>query len=289
MKLASFWNGTAIDWGIIKNDNILDINLYSNRYNVPLPKSIQDYFAQQSLFSRTIKNILHNSVSSDWIPLSSITFAPIISKPSKIICVGLNYKTHTAEFEMELPREPVLFSKFPNALAAHLQEIPVSPYANKLDYEAELVMIIGSPCKNVSVEEADAYIGGYTIGNDISERDYQFRSSQWMIGKTWDLFAPVGPCCITADSLSVENLTICCRVNGELRQQASTKDMIFSCSEIISYISRVITLEPGDLIFTGTPGGVIHGYPEEKQIWLKSGDNVQIEIEHIGLLENTFR
>ncbi len=155
----------------------------------------------------------------------------------------------------------------------------------RLDYEAELVMVIGRRAHHVSADEAMDYVFGCTCGNDLSARDWQNRSSQWLAGKTPDGFAPVGPWIATTDSMhEIQDLEIACAVNGQLRQYASTGDMIFGCAEIVSYVSSIMTIEPGDLIFTGTPDGVILGLPEEQRQWLKPGDVLEVSIENIGTL-----
>ena len=210
----------------------------------------------------------------------------MVTKPEKIICVGLNYVDHAKESNMDIPTYPVLFSKFNNALAAHNQTISLPKDAQKFDYEAELVIVIGKEASKISKEEALSYVFGYTVGNDFSARDLQFRSGQWLLGKSCDDFAPIGPVLVTSDELDPQNLDIKCTVNGELRQSANTRDMIFDCATIISYVSQFMTLKPGDIIFSGTPDGVILGNPEEKQQWLKSGDEVCITIENIGDLVN---
>lgn len=148
--------------------------------------------------------------------------------------------------------------------------------------------MIGKEAKNIAPEEALAYVFGYTIGNDLSARDLQLRTSQWLIGKTLDHFAPIGPYLVTADEIDPQNLAITCTVNGEIRQSASTNAMIFDCATIVSYLSHLMTLKPGDIIFTGTPSGVILGYPEDKQIWLQAGDQVEVTIEKLGSLSNRF-
>ncbi|MFJ8064727.1 fumarylacetoacetate hydrolase family protein [Psychrobacillus sp. NPDC096426] len=157
----------------------------------------------------------------------------------------------------------------------------------RVDYEAELVLIIGKEAKNVSKEDALSYVFGYTVGNDLSARSLQFLSGQWLLGKSLDHFAPIGPYLVTSDEIDPYNLAIECKVNGEVRQSANTKDMIFDCSTIISYVSKHITLKPGDVIFTDTPQRVVIGYPEDEQVWLKSGDKVEVSIEKIGTLINT--
>ncbi len=223
--------------------------------------------------------------------LEDLTLAPVVSQPEKILCIGLNYQTHLDECKMEFPEYPVIFSKFNNALAAHGEEIVLPKSAEKFDYEAELVIVIGKTASYVPENEALDYVLGYTIGNDLSARDLQLRTHQWLLGKTCDQFAPVGPCIVTKDELNVDagHLDIACYVNGEQRQKANTEDMIFSCAKIVSYLSQHMTLKPGDLIFTGTPSGVILGHPKGTRNWMKSGDVVRVEIEGIGALENRLK
>lgn len=216
--------------------------------------------------------------------------APAVTGGEKILCIGLNYRQHAKECNLPMPKAPVLFNKFPNALAADGESIYLDPRYVEYDYEAELVAIIGREARNVSVEDALDYVFGYTCGNDLSTRDLQFvRSSQWLLSKTFDGFAPLGPCVVTADSIDPNNLNISSLVNGELRQNSNTSDMVFSIAQIIADLSSHFTLKPGDLIFTGTPQGVMHGYPKDQKRWLKPGDQVDVVIENIGTLHNTFR
>ena len=212
-------------------------------------------------------------------------FLPVVSRPGKIVCVGVNYGRHVKECGQSLPDAPVLFSKFATALSAHKDSVAIPRGVERLDYEAELVMVIGRRAHCVSADEAMDYVFGCTCGNDLSARDWQSRSSQWLSGKTPDGFAPVGPWITTIDAMhEIQDLEIACALNGQLRQYASTGDMIFSCAEIVSYVSSIMTLEPGDLIFTGTPDGVILGLPEEQRRWLKPGDVLEVSIENIGTL-----
>lgn len=214
-----------------------------------------------------------------------VRFLPVVSRPGKIVCVGVNYGRHVKECGQSLPDAPVLFSKFATALSAHKDSVAIPRGVERLDYEAELVMVIGRRAHCVSADEAMDYVFGCTCGNDLSARDWQSRSSQWLAGKTPDGFAPVGPWITTIDAMhEIQDLEIACALNGQLRQYASTGDMIFSCAEIVSYVSSVMTLEPGDLIFTGTPDGVILGLPEEQRRWLKPGDVLEVSIENIGTL-----
>ena len=216
-----------------------------------------------------------------------IVFLPPVPRPEKIICVGLNYSLHIQETQAEVPVSPVLFSKFSNALAAHGTEVAVTSVTSKLDYEAELVVLIGKTCKEVSLEQARSHCFGFTCGNDLSARDLQFQTSQWLLGKACDHFAPTGPWVVTAKDINPDQLDITCRVNGHLRQSGNTRDMLFSVDYLISYLSRYMTLRPGDLVFTGTPSGVGMAMPEEDRKWLRAGDVVEVSIQGIGSLINT--
>lgn len=217
-----------------------------------------------------------------------LTLGPCVTRPGKIICVGLNYRKHAEETNAPIPKYPILFNKFNNTLAGHLEDIPLpTKVTSQVDYEAELVIVIGKEAKYVTKERALEYVFGYCNVNDLSARDLQLRTSQWLTGKSCDKFSPLGPYLVTADEVGNPNdLDITCTVNGEVRQRSNTSDMIFSCEEIVSYISQHMTLDPGDIILTGTPEGVVLGYPEDKRIYLKAGDVVTIEIEKLGRLTN---
>ena len=211
-------------------------------------------------------------------------FSNIVNTPGKLICVGLNYRKHAEQAKMQTYNSPALFSKFSDALVASGAEVELPLWETSYDYEAELVIVIGRKAWGIPPEDADKVIFGYTCGNDLSCRDAQMRSGQWLIGKTMPGFGPCGPCIVTADSLCpAEGKRVRSYVNGELRQDGTTADMIFSCEEIVSYASKYIALEPGDLIFTGTPSGTAL---EGKKSWLKKGDTVEIEVEGIGKLIN---
>ena len=219
-----------------------------------------------------------------------VEYAPAVTGGEKILCVGLNYRAHIEETKDKEPQYPLLFSKFGNALAAHEDEILLDPAFRTYDYEAELVIVVGKTLRHATEAEAADAVFGYTCGNDLSNRETQMgRGGQWLIGKTMDGFAPVGPCIVTADALDPGDLAIRSRVNGELRQDSRTSRMIFSCARILSYASEHFTLKPGDLVFTGTPAGVMLGYAENEKKWLSPGDVVEVEIEGIGTLRNTMR
>ena len=186
-----------------------------------------------------------------------------------------------------MPKEPILFNKFNTALAGHRSVIHVSrEAAEQFDYEVELVIVMGRTARNVSEADALDHVFGYATGNDFSARDLQHRSSQWMLGKSLDGSAPIGPWLVSADQVPDPNrLAIECRVNGDKRQSSNTADMVFDCKSLIAYVSRYFTLKPGDLIFTGTPEGVIAGYPKDRQVWLKPGDRIACSVEGLGELE----
>ena len=205
----------------------------------------------------------------------------------KIVCVGLNYREHAKEFGDDCPDNPVIFCKASSSLNGDGMPIFLPALSNSVDYEGELVAVIGKTCKNVSKDHALDYVAGYTCGNDVSARDWQFGNTakQWFLGKSFDSFAPVGPCLVTRDEINNPNcLDISTRLNGEVVQSSNTKFFIFQMEEIISYVSSVMTLNPGDLIFTGTPSGV--GGACTPPRYLKKGDSVSVHIEGIGDLNN---
>jgi len=212
----------------------------------------------------------------------------MLCNPTKILCVGLNYRSHAEETGGEAPKEPVIFSKFNDALADDGQEIVLPPWHRCYDYEAELVAVMGSALYHAGSEAAAREaIGGYTCGNDLSARDCQFRSNEWLIGKSFPGFAPVGPRIVPAAQFDPQTPhRIACAVNGVTVQEDDVTNMIFSCAGIVAYISQFIPLSPGDLIFTGTPAGVILGQPKGHRVWLRPGDEVAVTIEGIGTLRN---
>ena len=282
MKLVQFIRGGESRLGIRTERGIVDVP--ESAGGAAVPKTAEEVIAGGRA---ALDILLALEADAEAIPEESVVYLPCVTRPEKILCVGLNYRSHTSETDMDVPKFPVLFSKYTNALAAHAQKISLPDTAEQYDYEAELVIVIGKEARKVAKEDALSYVFGYAPGDDLSARDLQMRTGQWLIGKTCDGFAPVGPCITTADEVDPQTLDIQCRVNGELRQSANTRDMIFDCATVISYASQYMTLKPGDLIFTGTPGGVILGMPKEKQCWLKAGDEVQVTIEKLGTLTNT--
>lgn len=207
-----------------------------------------------------------------------------IERPGKIICVGLNYRDHAEEQGVELPAEPLLFAKWPNALIGPGEPIVIPPMVTRADYEAELGVVIGARVKNVSRENALEAVQGYVCANDVSARDLQFADGQWSRGKSVDTFCPVGPLVSASEIADPHALRIRAVVSGDVLQDSTTSNLIFGIDEIISHISKTMTLEPGDLILTGTPAGV--GVFRDPQRLLRPGDEVTIEIEGVGSLTN---
>jgi len=269
---------------------ILDVPEAAKLLHMYAPATMDDLLQNQdgpSLNALVNAALASTSALSAFLEEGAIEFGPVVTRPEKIVCVGLNYRHHAQEIGIPIPKQPVLFSKFNNALHPHNKplKLPVE-VAGKFDYEVELVMVIGREARNVSEADALSYVAGYATGNDFSARELQLETGgQWMLGKTPDHFAPIGPYLVTAEQINPDNLKIECRVNGETRQSSNTSDFIFSSRIIISYISRYITLKPGDIIFTGTPEGVILGHPKEKQVWLKPGDKVACSVEKLGELK----
>lgn len=226
-----------------------------------------------------------------YVDESHITYGRLFTSPGKIICIGLNYRDHAKEAGEKVPAVPILFNKYNNALTSHNTTIRLpTAVATKFDYEVEMLVVIGRRAHNVAEAEARSYIAGYCTANDFSARDLQLEldGHQWMIGKTLDDFAPIGPYFVSADLVEDPNqLNIECRVNGETRQHSNTSSLVYNTDYLVSYISRHFPLEPGDVIFTGTPPGVILGMPKDQQVWLKAGDQIACSVGNLGELRFT--
>ncbi len=221
------------------------------------------------------------------IPARGVQYLPPIPDPNKIICIGLNYRDHALEQGANVPKEPVVFSKFATTLIGHEHAIELPTASGEVDFEAELVVVIGKRGRRVKEADAMDFVAGYMVGHDVSARDWQKKKEgkQWLLGKSFDTFAPTGPCFVTADDIKdPHQLDITCRVNDKLMQSSNTSQLIFSVPFIIAYITQVFTIEPGDLLFTGTPAGV--GFARQPPVFLKAGDVIEIEIQDIGVLRN---
>ena len=280
-------NGRGL--GVKQGDRILDVSRAGKLLGVKVPETTDDVIAGRNLTGLYKALSSAASLKDVFVAEKSAQFEPCITHPEKIIMLGFNYRRHAAETGTPIPKAPVLFNKYNNALSGHGGAIKLpTKVATKFDYEVELQVIIGKTAHEVSEADALDHVFGYATGNDFSARDLQFRdgkASQFMIGKTPDGFMPVGPWLVGADLVgNPQTLALECRVNGERRQSSNTSDMIFSCAQIISYASQVFTLNPGDLISTGTPEGVIIGKPESQQVWLKAGDKIACSVEKLGEL-----
>ncbi len=215
------------------------------------------------------------------VPVAEADFAPVVPWPSKVICVGLNYRAHIAETGRELPEYPTLFAKFADSLLGARDDLVLPSVSERADWEAELGVIIGRSVYRTTPEEAAAAIAGYTVVNDVSMRDWQYRTSQFLQGKMFEHSTPAGPYLVTPDEAgNATDLEICCEVDGVVMQQGRTSDLLFGPAEIVAYASQVITLRPGDLIATGTPGGV--GYTRQPPVYLRPGNVLRTWIEGIG-------
>jgi len=291
VKLITLETAAGYRLGVVVAGGIVDVSAAAAVLGEDVPKDIHSAItggqeALAALEGLAMRAAAHRDLVT---PEGAVALGPSVTHPQKILCVGLNYRRHADEVGLARPTTPVLFSKFANALAGSGTVIPMPQGVSQFDYEGEMAIVIGRRARDVAQSDALQYVFGYCTANDASARDLQFRTSQWLLGKTLDKFCPVGPYVVTADEVpNPDALAIRTWVNGEIRQDSNTSDMIFSCAHIISYASRYMTLEPGDLILTGTPEGVVVGYPEERRAthWLRSGDEVVVEVEGLGRLVN---
>ena len=220
------------------------------------------------------------------LDLSAVEWLPPIERPGKILCVGLNYRAHAVEAEAQVATVPEIFARFANTLVGHHAAIRLPTASEQLDYEGELVAVIGKGGRSIARQHALGHVAGYAVFNDATLRDYQFRTKQWTLGKNFDRTGAFGPWLVTADELpaGAAGLRLTTSLNGVVVQQASTADLIFDVASLVETLSGVMTLEPGDLIVTGTPAGV--GFARNPPLWMKAGDRVEVEIERVGRLSN---
>jgi len=284
MKLLTFHRKDVLQLGIYTEAGVIDVAQADEEHaGIPLTMDAAIRGGPQAI--KALQRLAEPPRADKLLNEQDLQPGPCIGTPEKLICIGLNYKRHAQETGMPIPEVPVLFSKFNNTLAETGESIPLPDNAVQYDYEVELGLVIGKEARYVSMDEALNYVFGYFTVNDMSVRDLQFRTSQWLLGKTLDKFFPTAPYLVTADEVvDPQNLGLSCWVNGELRQNSNTADMIFSVAESISYISQYMTLKPGDVISTGTPEGVVMGRKEKD--WLKPGDEVVVEVEGLGKCTN---
>ncbi len=281
MRLVTFEHQGTRRLGVRNGDAIVDLS----KADASLPTNMRDFLAAGESALKSA-NAAANA-GKHTIPVSEVKICAPIHNPEKIICIGLNYADHAAESGMPIPPEPVVFSKYASSIINPGDNIVAPSVSTQVDYEVELVVIIGKAGRHISEADALSYVAGYTVGHDVSARDYQLQkpAGQWMMGKTFDTFAPIGPELVTSDEVpNPGNLGIRCILNGETVQNSNTSQLIFSIEKLIAYLSHVFTLTPGDLIFTGTPPGV--GMGRKPQLWLKDGDVVVCEVDGLGRLEN---
>jgi 2-keto-4-pentenoate hydratase/2-oxohepta-3-ene-1,7-dioic acid hydratase in catechol pathway len=291
MKLVSMQNRDGSETlGVVTDKGVIDVRAAAAKLRMRAPMTLDQLLQEGD--ADGLEKLVARAKSSSFALLdeSSIKHGRLFARPGKIICVGLNYRQHAKEIGMQPPRVPPLFSKYNNSLAPQntVIELPPNDISYKFDYETELLIVMGKRARNVSEADALSCVAGYCTSNDFSARDLQLElpNGQWMIGKTLDNFAPIGPYFMSADLVGDPNkLKIETWVNGELRQNSNTSDFIFNTQQMIAYISKHWTLEPGDIIFTGTPQGVIAGHPKEKQVWLKAGDEIVSSIGNLGTLK----
>jgi 2-keto-4-pentenoate hydratase/2-oxohepta-3-ene-1,7-dioic acid hydratase in catechol pathway len=280
MKLISFQQDDQTRIGLVRGDRLVDLS----EADSGLPRCMK---ALLELGPQGLERVRACADASDTLALADVKLLAPVSHPEKVICVGVNYADHAAESGMDAPSEPVIFNKLPTTLRAQGDEIVLPSLSNQVDYEAELVVVIGTGGKDIDKDQALQHVAGYTCGNDVSARDWQKGKpgGQWLLGKSFDSFGPTGPVLVTADEIpDPGKLAIQCRLNGQTMQDSCTDQLIFPVEELIAYVSSVATLKPGDLLFTGTPPGV--GMARKPAVFLKPGDRVEVELEGIGVLSN---
>jgi 2-keto-4-pentenoate hydratase/2-oxohepta-3-ene-1,7-dioic acid hydratase in catechol pathway len=280
------WVTVATDEGPracgVVNGQYVDVNAA----DAEMPSSVRDLLELGTEYQRRAWEALPRGVVRH--DPASVTLLAPVPDARKIVCVGLNYRDHAAESGVPVPTEPVLFSKYPTALIGDGASIVLPGVSQEVDFEAELVVVIGRQGRHIPRKRALEHVGGYAVGHDVSARDWQLNKpgKQWMAGKTFDTFAPVGPQLVTPDEVpDPQDLAIRLRLNGQTMQDSNTSQLVFGVEELIEYLSRIFTLLPGDLIFTGTPPGV--GMARQPPVWLKPGDTVEVEIDQLGTLTNT--
>jgi len=294
MILLTIRDGDDLRLGVKTSRGVIDVAAAQaalGQADGSLPQTVEALIAggeeaRSALADLVARAEAAGATGSTWlVDEASLTLGPSVPNPGKIVCVGLNYRKHAEETGAAIPTSPVLFSKFLNTIAAPDEDVPLSDAATQYDYEVELAVVMGETAKNVSAADALKTVFGFSTANDLSARDLQTRTSQWLLGKTMDKFMPIGPYLVTADEVpDPQKLAIRTWLNGDLRQNSNTDDMIFPVAEIVSYISRHFTLEPGDVIITGTPEGVILGMTEKQ--WMVPGNVVEVEVEGLGKLRN---
>ncbi|MDI7275170.1 MAG: fumarylacetoacetate hydrolase family protein [Anaerolineae bacterium] len=285
MRLVTFLTEGCLRLGALRQDEGGESVVDLNRADPRLPADMIAFLAAGAEARSLAEEALAGTPSGAAIPLDQVALKAPIPRPGKIICIGLNYRDHAAETGAAVPDYPTVFSKYSNAVVGPGEAIVLPRISGQVDYEAELGVVIGRRAKSVDEGDALDCVAGYLAFNDVSARDFQRRTSQWTIGKTFDTFAPMGPALVTADEVPDPHaLDIRLSIGGEVLQSSNTCNLIFTVPKLVAYLSAVMTLEPGDVIATGTPGGV--GFVRRPPRWLRPGEVVRIEIGNLGVLEN---
>lgn len=290
MKLVRYLHSGIESYGFLINEEVMCLPALSKILTHPLPTDLESLISLEAEGATAAEELMRTSSEKArrkaTLKMGDVTLLAPVPSPSKIICLGLNYRDHAEEQGAKIPQDIIIFMKPRTAIIGPNEPIVYPSFIEKLDYEAELAVIIGRRGKNIPIFNVEKHIFGYTVFNDVSARDIQFSDRQWTRGKSFDTFAPIGPCITIARQIpNPNNLWIRTRVNGELRQNSSTCNMVFSVYEVVHRLSRVMTLEPGDIIATGTPAGVA-AFMKPHPKYLLPGDTVEVEIEKIGTLRN---
>jgi acylpyruvate hydrolase len=275
MRLVTYQGDAGPRAGVLTGDGVLDAGELLGGESISVRKLIE---------SERLEELRDRAADGE--PDAGARLLPPVPDPDKIVCIGLNYRSHAAEVGLDLPEQPTFFAKFRNALAPPGATVRLPPASKKVDYEAEVAFLVGRRCQEIDPEDALGAIAGYTLLNDLSARDLQSATPQWMPGKVFDGSAPCGPALVTPEEAGPpDSISIALDLNGERMQEASTADLIFSIPELLARLSRWMTLEPGDIVSTGTPSGV--GYVREPRVWLKPGDEIVISSPTLGELRTT--
>ncbi len=290
MKLIRYLHSSIESYGFLINEEVICLPALSKSLKRPLPTDLTGLISLGTEGASAAEELINTSSEETrtkaTLKMRDATLLAPVPSPPKIICLGLNYRDHAEEQGTKIPQDIIIFMKPRTAIIGPNESIVYPSFIEKLDYEAELAVIIGRRGKNIPISNVEKHIFGYTAFNDVSARDIQFRDRQWTRGKSFDTFAPIGPCVTIAKQIpNPNNLWIRTRVNGEVRQNSSTRNMVFSVYEVVRRLSRVMTLEPGDIIATGTPAGVA-AFLKPHPKYLLPGDTVEVEIEKIGTLRN---
>jgi acylpyruvate hydrolase len=281
MRLLTYARDGGSRFGVEVPGGILDVNAADSR----LPASLLAYLYAAEHLRALLEALVAAPPAAHVVPPAGVRYLPPIEAPQKIVCIGLNYRDHAAEVNLPLPTEVTAFAKYANGLIGNGTPIEIPRESDKVDYEAELAFVIGKRGRHIPAERAYEYVAGYTIVNDVSVRDYQMRTSQWMLGKVFDTHAPCGPVIVTTDEIpDPQTLKIGTTIDGQVLQDSNTSQLVFTVPRLIAELSAIMTLEPGDIVATGTPAGV--GVSRTPKRWMRAGERVRVEIEKIGALEN---